>query len=347
MAQLHRRDFFKLGGLLTGGLIMSLPSFSATKTPNSFDSKALKPPKLAKGDTIGIVAPGGTVFNKEAIDEFTEMLHNMEYKTKLGKNLTEKYGYLAGSDQQRADDVNAMFADEEVDAIIAMRGGWGCARMIPLIDYKTIKKNPKIIMGYSDITALLLAIYAEIGLITFHGPVGYSNWNEFSVQNVNKVLTSTKPAILQHPEDNKSELRTISGGKASGVLVGGNLTVLVGLIGSKFLPKWKGKILFLEDIGEDIYRIDRMITQLKIAGILDELNGIIFGKCTDCEAEDPDKSLSFDQVLDDHFKPLGIPVFSGSMIGHIKDKFTMPIGVNAEIDADKGSIRFLESAVAN
>jgi len=346
MEQLHRRDFLKVSGLLTGGLLMNQTSFATIKTAEAPDHKALKPRRLSQGNTIGVIAPGGTIFNEEAIGEFTTKMEDMGYKVKLGKNLTAKYGYLAGTDQQRADDVNAMFADDEIDAIITMRGGWGCARIISLLDYKTIKNNPKIIMGYSDITALLIAIYAKTGLICFHGPVGLSSWNEFSIDHVNKVLTSSAPALLQQPENNKSELRTINSGKASGVLVGGNLSVLVGIIGSDYLPKWKEKILFLEDISEDVYRIDRMITQIKIAGILDQLSGIVFGKCTDCVAKEPNNSLTLDQIFDDHFKPLGIPVFSGSMIGHISDKFTMPIGVRAEIDADNGTIQMLESAVS-
>jgi muramoyltetrapeptide carboxypeptidase len=247
-----------------------------------------------------------------------------------------------------------MFADKNVNGIMAMHGGWGCARILPLLDYRTIQRNPKVFIGYSDITALLLGINAKTGLVTFHGPVGSSSWNSFSVENFRNMLIEGKAVQMTNPVkkgDNlvqvDDRIYTINGGKATGKLIGGNLTVLSHILGSPYVPDFKDNILFLEDVGEDLYRVDRMITQLKIAGILNQLSGFVFGKCTDCP---PSKggygSLTMEDIFEDHIKPLKIPAFSGAMIGHIKDKFTIPIGLEATIDAGVGSITLSEGAVS-
>lgn len=243
-----------------------------------------------------------------------------------------------------------MFENPDVDAVLALRGGWGCNRILPLLDYALIREHPKILMGYSDVTSLLVALYSRSGLVTFHGPVGISTWNDFSVEHARRVLydgslsTMANPrrlVRLGHPV--RDRVHTIRSETARGRLVGGNLSVLVSMIGSPYLPEWDRHLLFLEDIGEDAYRIDRMLTQLSLAGILPKLAWIVFGKCTNCDADEP--SLTLTQVLEDHFRPLRIPCFYGSMIGHITDKFTVPVGVEAEIDAATGVIRLLEPAV--
>jgi muramoyltetrapeptide carboxypeptidase len=269
-----------------------------------------------------------------------------------GEHLLSRYGYLAGRDEERAADVNAMFDDSSIDALLAVRGGWGCSRLLPLLDYKTIARNPKVVVGYSDITALLLAVYARTGLVTFHGPDGISTWNEFSVAHFRRVLFDGEAITMENPAVTGEQLaqrndrvETITGGMAEGPLLGGNLSVLAGMVGSPYLPEWDGAILFLEDVGEDIYRVDRMLTQLKLAGILEKIAGFVFGKCTDCGPGVGYGSLTLPEVFADHIAPLGIPSWYGAMIGHIKDKFTVPLGVRAEIDADRGTIRLLESAV--
>ena len=315
-------------------------------------SRVNKPPRLKKGDTVALVNPAGATFHPEDVVIAGETLTALGLKMKTGEHLLDRYGYLAGSDKARADDINNMFGDPGVTALLTLRGGWGCNRILDLIDYDLIAKNPKIIMGYSDITSLLLALNAKTGLVTFHGPVGISTWNEYSTQFVNRLLFDAEQFSMENPTEigdnltrTKDRVLTINGGKARGKLLGGNLSVLTAMVGSEYLPDFKGNILFLEEVGEDIYRVDRMLTQLKLAGILKQLSGFVFGKCSDCGPGKGYGSLTLEEVLDDHIKPLEIPAWYGSMIGHIENKFTMPLGIEAEIDAGIGRISLLEAAV--
>jgi muramoyltetrapeptide carboxypeptidase len=199
-------------------------------------------------------------------------------------------------------------------------------------------------MGYSDITTLLLAINARSRLITFHGAVATSTWNQFTVDYFKRVLFDAEAVTMENSHTGEVRVEIIAPGKARGKLIGGNLSVLTAMVGSPYLPSWNKSILFVEEIGEDVYRVDRMLTQLKTAGILNQIAGFIFGQCTNCSLGDQ-PSFTLMQVLQDHILPLGIPAWYGSMIGHIKDKFTVPIGIEVEIDADVGTIRMLEAAV--
>lgn len=293
---------------------------------------------------MGLINPSSPIV-QEDIDYTRKELAKLGLKVKLGAHILDEYGYLAGSDRDRAADTNAMFADPTVKAILTMRGGWGCSRILPLLDYDLMRSQPKILMGYSDITSLLLAIHARSGIITFHGPVGTSLWNPFSVAYVKQILFDRQPVTLRNSRT--TPMQAIAPGKARGKLIGGNLSVLAGMVGSPYLPPWEKTILFIEEIGEDIYRVDRMLTQLKLAGILDRISGFIFAQCTNCTAGEGDEpSLTLAQVLSEHIKPLRIPAWYGSSIGHIRDKFTVPIGIEVEIDATRGTIQLLESAVA-
>lgn len=334
----NRRHFLSLCGL--SAIASVIPGTTiATANPPSI----LKPPRLKVGDTVGLINPSSPI-EQEDIDYARKELAALGLNVKLGTHLLDEYGYLAGQDADRAQDVNAMFADRSVQALLAMRGGWGSNRILPLLNYDLIRSNPKIIIGYSDITSLLLAIYARSGIITFHGPVATSVWNPFSVNYVQRILLDAEPVRMQNPPLTRPQ--TITGGKARGQLVGGNLSVLSAMVGSDYLPDWENKILFVEEIGEDIYRVDRMLTQLKLAGILDKISGFIFAECTRCEAGEGDEpSLTLSQVLSDWVRPLGIPAWYGSAIGHIRDKFTVPVGVEVEIDANRGIIQLLEPAV--
>ena len=294
----------------------------------------------------------GPTWHPVDIEIVTEILAALDLKVKRGRHLLDRYGYLAGQDADRAADVNDMFADPGVHAILAVRGGWGCNRILPLLDYDLIRRHPKILMGYSDITSLLLAIYARTGLVTFHGPVGVSTWNDFSVDLFKRILFQAEAVTFRNPAKDEQELaqttdrvQTISPGQTQGLMVGGNLSVLSSMIGSPCLPDWKGTILFLEEVDEKIYRVDRMLTQLRLAGVLDQVAGVVFGKCTNCEPGDSYGSLTLEQVLNDHLRHLNIPAWYGAMIGHITDKFTVPLGVQTRIDADTGTIRMLEPAV--
>ena len=344
---ISRRQILQMLGVGLVASRVSIANASGLK-PGS----TLKPPRLKAGDTVGLVNPAGATFHPEDVAVAAETVAALGLKMKTGKHLLDRYGYLAGSDKDRAKDINDMFADQDVTAILTLRGGWGCNRILDLLDYNLIGQNPKILMGYSDITSLLLALNAKTGLVTFHGPVGISTWNEYSTQFVRKLLFNAEAFSMENPRDIgdslvqvKDRVLTINGGKAKGKLLGGNLSVLTAMVGSEFLPDFKDNILFLEEVGEDIYRVDRMLTQLKLAGILSKLSGFVFGKCSDCGPGKSYGSLTLEEVLDDHIKPLGIPAWYGSMIGHIEKKFTMPLGIEAEIDADKGRITLLEPAV--
>lgn len=338
---MNRKWFLRLLGM---GGIGTLAGASSFAKPSQ---ELIKPKGLQKGDTIGLISPGMILPERERYDEIIGQVKEIGYNVKEGENARNRYGYLAGSDKERAEDLNGMFADDSVDAILPFRGGWGCNRILPLIDYQTIRENPKILVGFSDITSLLMAIYAKTGLITFHGPVGKSDWTDYTVNHFRKAL-SYQGSYKIEPSDVENcqgcnDLSVIAPGKATGKLLGGNLSVLTAMIGSDYLPEWKGNILFLEDVGEDIYRIDRMLTQLKLSGVLDQISGFVFGKCASCERSSS-YSLTLGQVFDDHIKPLGIPAFSGAMFGHIENNVTLPVGISASIDAQRGSITFAEAA---
>lgn len=340
-----RRNFLKT----TGTILLSAPllqnSLFAGTGEFSLIHDALKPPALKQGDTIAISSPAGAVWDETQVEKFIGIIQSLGFKTRVGQTLKEKTGYLAGSDELRAKELNELFGDKEVKGIFCMKGGWGCARILDKLDYELIKKNPKVVMGFSDITSLLIALYHKTGLVTFHGPVGNSGWNDFSVDYIQRLLMKKEAVTYLYPEKDSDKPYTITPGKAKGILIGGNLTVLAGIMGSQYLPHWKNKILFLEEAKEEPYEVDRMLTQLKLAGVLNSISGFVFGKCTKCDAEEPAKAFTLKEVLEQHIKPLGIPAFYGAMIGHIENKYTVPIGVEAEIDAGMNSIRLLESAV--
>ena len=346
---MKRRKFIQnMTGLGIAGLV--LPSFSSSGNLINAGAevtakKKILPKALLKGDTIAITGPAGAIYEPETIDRITSRLTELGFKTVLGKTLYERFGYLAGTDQTRADELMGYYRDANVKAILTMRGGWGCARILDLIDYNVIAQNPKILIGFSDITSLVNAVYRKTGIITYHGPCGYSTWTDFSTIQVTKAIAVGAPFTMQNPDDYKQDLITLSPGKAEGDLVGGNITVLVSMIGTPYEPEWKDKILFLEETNEEPYRIDRMFWQMKQAGIFDQVKGIVFGSFNKCFPEEPEKSFTLQEVLEQHFKGLQIPVYMGATFGHMSPKFTLPIGVNAEIDADHFTIRTLEQSV--
>jgi len=272
------------------------------------------------------------------------------FRVKTGAHHAARRGHLAGSDAARAGDLNAAFADDEVKAVICVRGGSGAARVLPLLDYDAIRANPKVLLGYSDITALHNAILARSGLVTFHGPNGTGSWNRFNADQFERLFFQRELMQYRNLVEAGDELvprrnrtLTIAGGKASGELVGGNITVLTALAGSPYLPDFTGKILFLEDVAEAPYRVDRMLSTLKLMGALDRIAGFVFGECTDCDPGEGYGSLTLDEILDDYIRPLGIPAYRGAMIGHIRQQFIVPVGGKVEMDADAGTFRLLES----
>ena len=313
-----------------------------------------KPPRLRQGDVVGLVEPA--YFTADAFDlaQVMATIRAMGLVPRPAPHLLDRYGYLAGPDRQRAADLNAMFADREVKAIFAIRGGWGCARILPWLDWSLIRANPKLLVGFSDITALHLALAARTDCPTIHGPNASSAWGRLSWDSFRQLAfegatpTWRTPPGMEDRLAQRSGIRTFRPGRASGPLLGGNLTVLSSLMGTPFLPSFEGAILFIEDTDEAQYRIDRMLTQLGLAGILGKVAGVAFGQCTDCVARNSSSigGFTLSEVLDQHLAPLGVPAFQGALFGHIENQFSMPVGVRAEIDANEGTIRILEPVVA-
>ncbi len=342
-----RREFIAAAGATALAAVAS----TARAQPRA---GVIKPPRLKPGDTLGLIHPSSATFQKMDLEIAVDNLKALGFNVKAGAHALDRYGYLAGKDVDRAADINALFADPAVQGICAVRGGWGAARTLPYLNFETIARNPKVLFGFSDITALHMAIPAKTGLVTFHAPTGFSAWTELSASWFKRVVMEGEAAACVNEPDFKNRIvpvglrtQTMTPGKAQGPLIGGNLTVLAHLVGTPYLPDFAGKILFLEDVNEGIYRIDRMLTHLKLAGLLAKIKGFIWGQCSECE---PDSggygSLTIEEVLDDHVKPLGVPTYRGAMIGHIDKQFTVPEGIPAEMDADAGTFRLLESAVA-
>nr|WP_245840367.1 LD-carboxypeptidase [Terribacillus saccharophilus] len=285
-----------------------------------------------KGDTIGIVSPAGPI-KREELERGIKIVESLGLRVKLGKHVFDKYGYLAGKDTDRAADLNDMFKDNEVKGIICSRGGYGSGRIVELLDYEVIKQKPKVLLGYSDITYLHTAIRQRTGLITFHGPMVASDMGESDFAKLSYDL-------LQQffiPQDviyttAISPLEAIVHGKATGALVGGNLSLLTSTLGTPDEIDTKGKLLLLEDVAEPPYKIDSMLNQLKHAGKLEQAEGILIGDFTDCDAKDPETSLSFDQVLVDYLTDLEKPVLKGFRIGHCNPNITVPLGTEATMD---------------
>ena len=309
----------------------------------------LLPVALNPGDTVALVSPSSAVDDSLDLQLAREVLEALGFRVKTGAHYGDRRGHLAGADAARADDINAAFADPETRAVVCVRGGSGGARLLPLLDYNVIAANPKALLGYSDVTALHCAISARTGLVTFHGPNGSGSWNRFNADQFRRLFFDRELMDYRNIDDAGDELVqrrnrtvTITGGKVRGQLVGGNLTVLTALAGSPYMPDFSGRILFLEDVSEAPYRVDRMFSTLKLMGALDRIAGFIFGECTNCDPGRGHGSLTLEQILDDHIRPLGIPAYRGAMIGHIRQQFIVPVGGMAEMDADAGTFRLVE-----
>lgn len=308
-----------------------------------------KPPRLNPGDTVGVVAPASAVGSDDGLDRAEWWIKGMGLVPKFGSHAGDRDGYLAGTDANRAADINAMYADPEVRAVFAVRGGWGGARILPLLDWDAIRANPKLFIGFSDVTAIHLAFAQRAGYATIHGGNASSSWQPQSWESLWRLAFSGDKAVLGGPEAEAQSgrtARTIHGGKATGRLLGGNLTIVSTLMGTGWLPDFKGAILFAEDTNEAEYRVDRMLQQLRLAGVLGELSGIVFGQCTGCRTTEPDyNGFTLDQVIDQYLTPLGIPAFTGANIGHVAGQLSLPSGARVELDADARTIRLLEPIV--
>ncbi|MBM3783780.1 MAG: LD-carboxypeptidase [Acidobacteria bacterium] len=317
-------------------------------------AKLLKPRALRKGDTVGLVTPSTYVSSP---DEVATAVRTAEYfglRVKMGANVRKKAGYLGGSIAERVADIHAMFADRDVAAVFAIRGGYGSAQILPALDYGLIARNPKIFQGYSDITAMHLAIHQRTGLVTFHGPVLLSAFTHYTIEHFRRALFETKPigSVTNPVEANtlrpNHTLRAVRGGKARGPIVAGNLTLISTTMGTPYEIDTRGKILCIEDVGEEPYSMDRMLTQLRLAGKFDQAAGVVFGECSRCTPREfrPgfDNSFSLGEIVDDILGGLKIPVLAGLTFGHTADQLTLPLGCMATLDADAGTLQIEEAA---
>lgn len=345
-----RRSFIKKSAAFSALAMGTGLGVNAGSVSKAIAPERILPSKLKKGDLIGLVTPGSSI-TKEQLDNCISKLEDLGFRTTHNDSVLFEYGYFAGRDQERADELMEMFLREDVDAIMCVRGGYGSIRILDLLDYDQIKNNPKVFVGFSDITALLNAIFQETGLVTFHGLMGVSEFNRFSVKSFQKVLMDPQESYkypYKREKDTKDNIEydrySITGGKAEGILAGGNISVLDSIIGTRFEPDFEGKIVFLEDVEEKTYRMDKMVFHLLSGTNLKKAAGIILGACDQCNAGEA-PTLALNVALDELLKPLGIPVSYGLAFGHIKRMLTMPIGIRTAMDADKNSFELLEAAV--
>ena len=304
--------------------------------------RAIYPPPLKKGDTIGLVAPAGPLINKDNFSAGLQILQNKGFKVKFNRKLLNAKGYLAGSDQERADEFNRLWSDPEVKGLVAARGGYGCLRMIDLIDMKQIRKHPKILIGFSDLTVLLNSIHKKTGLVTFHGPVitTLASIDKKSHTNFFNVLTGKSPGVIK-----PSRVKVINGSKANGILLGGNLTTLAHMVGTPYEVPWTDIILFIEDIGESPYRLDRLLTHLSMAKRLQKIKGLILGTFTD-EAKKESSILrkTVHERITEIFKGIDIPIWANFPTGHGRRNLTLPIGVEVKMDSSAGTVTVNETS---
>jgi muramoyltetrapeptide carboxypeptidase len=297
----------------------------------------IKPSRLNPGDAVGIVSPAGPV-DRSILKADLHFLENKGFTVHVATHVFDRQGYLSGNDGDRLRDLEEMFGNTKIKAVFCSRGGYGSMRLLDRIDYGLIQKNPKIFVGYSDITALLLGIFEKTGLITFHGPLvrGLSSLPENAWQNLERMISFKERAAFSPMAG-----YPLIGGKAKGLLMGGNLSLLSALVGTPFMPNLSGCILFVEDRGEALYRIDRMLTHLALSGGVEGIRGLIVGDFLDCG--DPS---AIDRLIRERFEPMGIPIAAGFPLGHGPDNTTLPLGIPAELDTDHMKLSLLESSVA-
>jgi len=308
--------------------------------------KTLKPPALRKGDVIGICAPASPPLRDGDLGRGVSYLERLGYRVELSRNLRRKNGYLAGTDRQRADDLNRLFLDRRVRAIIALRGGYGSMRILPMIDFNAVRRNPKIFVGYSDLTVLQLAFLSKCGLVTFAGPMVAGEMSRglrgYAEEIFWRMLSDRRPVGKI-----RTRMTAMARGKVRGTLIGGNLTMVASLVGTPWFPPARNPILFFEEVGEKPYRIDRMLNQLRLAGAIGRAGGIILGRFTDCAPEARKPSLSVARVTGEIFGGLGVPVVRGLHHGHVAGSLTLPVGLPVTLTAGKDcGIRFSEAAVS-
>lgn len=351
---MNRRELLKSAAVLSAVSLVPFNNIIGKPFGKKDKITPIKPPRLKKGDLVGLAVPGSSI-NEEELQDSIKNLENLGFKVFYTDRILAKAGFLGGTDKQRADDLNEMFANKDVKAIFCARGGYGSNRLNELLNYDLIKKNPKIVCGYSDITALIYLLYSQTGLIAFHGPVATSTFNDFSVNHFINTLMEPKDTYTMHcsTDDNMNDKAyqryVLKHGKVSGELAGGNLTIVNSFIGTPYDIDLDGKILFIEEVQEEPYRIDRMLTQLVQSGKLDKVKGIAMGVFKGCEEKEDDPSFkdsfSLREVITDRLSKLNVPIIYGLSFGHITNKFTLPVGIKTELDTEAQTLTFLEPAV--
>lgn len=314
----------------------------------------LKPKRLNKGDTIGVVAPASPIRSRGHLHHAVKELKSWDFQVKLGEHVYRKHGYMAGTDQERADDLNAMFKDKTIDAIMVTNGGYGSGRILDLLDYNMIKQNPKLLVGFSDITSLHLALQKKTGLVTFHGP-GVMKWNpqdfsSYSKEYLLKAISNNAPIGAIKVEDDKNWVDIIHPGQVQAEIVGGNLALLCASLGTPYEIDTKGKILFFEDWNLEPWMMDTYIQHLKNAGKLDDAVGFVIGECAHCDpvfhaGTGIYGSLSLEELFAELIQPFGKPAIYGLPLGHTASLATIPLGVEAYLDATNGKLVIKENGV--
>jgi len=341
---LSRRRFGNLlAGLGTAALGTAALPATAAPSPRRKSMRLLKPARLRPGDLVGIAAPAGFT-SDAAVEKAVANIESLGLRARVSDNIHYVYGNYAGTVEQRLADLHGMFRDPEIKAIWAIRGGSGAISLLEHIDYKLIRAHPKALIGYSDITCLHLALLKHAGLVSFHGPVASSTFSEYAVTHLQNVLMTphdeyTIPMYAEHTP------RAVHGGVATGRLIGGNLSLVSALAGTPYAADFRDAILYLEEVNEEPYRIDRMLTQLQLSQGFRHAAAVMIGVNENCEAPEGDSALSLDDTLDQHLQPLTRPAVSGYSFGHIRNQFTMPVGIRARLDADHHTLTLLEPAV--
>ena len=320
---------------------------SLSQSPS--DGHALKPPVLKTNETVGLIAPASPL-DEASVRGAVRYLRQAGYGVKLSYGYRQAQGYLAGSDESRAAELNAMFRDPQVKAIVCLRGGYGSPRILDRIDYALLEKNPKVLVGYSDITALLNAIHAKTAMVVFHGPMAKELSEGLTPFTSRYFWSAFQPRSALFDDwghglpESKSRLTTVVPGQAEGVLVGGNLSVVTCTLGTPYEIKTQGAILFLEEVSEKPYRIDRMLNHLRLSGKLAQVRGVLLCRFTNCEpAAENDSGL--ETIFKDYFGELGVPVLAGFPAGHVPDQVTLPVGIRVRLDATARKLTLLESTV--
>ena len=307
----------------------------------------MKSRAILPGSTLGFVGPSGVLPDADKLLRAVAKIESMGYHVIMGESCLARYGYLSGSDELRASDLNRMFADDSVDAVVCTRGGYGTPRILDRLDYAAAARSPKPLIGYSDITGLHLAYYKACGLKTYHAPMPTNDWtlkDGFDAFSMASLLDSLAGGQVGVPIENPPgySLECLQEGVAEGVLLGGNLTLICTLLGTPYMPDLTGAILLLEDVDEPLYCIDRLLTQVRLSGAFDACAGVVLGDFTNCKPEYADRSIALDQILRDVVLPAGKPVVSGFMIGHCTPKITVPLGVKYRLDAQNTALTLLE-----